>query len=143
MVLGCVFAAVAMMMARNYELPQLLIIEVTGEKYAWSVRYPGADGELGTADDFIDHDGVHLAANIPTKIVMKSKDFLYGFELPDFGLNEIAVPDLTFSLEFTPTVRGDYEVRGHQMCNYTHNKLMSTLTVHSQRAFGRWSHKND
>ncbi len=123
-------------------LPNTLFIEVTGEDYQWHVRYPGRDGVPGNADDFTRRQDVVLAAGVPTKITLHSNDYLYGFELPDLDLTEIAVPDLTFSLEFTPVKAGTFRVRGHQMCNYTHTKLHGTLEVRSPKDFGRWLRKH-
>ncbi|HEY3124683.1 MAG TPA: cytochrome c oxidase subunit II transmembrane domain-containing protein, partial [Thermoanaerobaculia bacterium] len=28
-------------------------IEIVGEQFAWNIRYPGADGKFGTADDVV------------------------------------------------------------------------------------------
>ncbi len=117
----------------------LLISEITGENYKWSIRYPGRDGVEGDLDDFTEIGDLKPAAGIPTKIVLKSNDFLHGFELPDVDLTEIAVPDLVFSLEFTPDTASTFQLRGHQMRDYTHSQLNRSLKVQAVSDFSRWS----
>jgi cytochrome c oxidase subunit 2 len=115
-----------------------LHIEITGHDYRWSARYPGADGLLGTADDVLTGREVHVPLHAKTQIDLKSGDFIYTFALPHWGLKEIAVPDMTFTLNLTADRVGSFQLLGDQMCGYAHPDLLGTLTVQTQDDFAAW-----
>jgi cytochrome c oxidase subunit 2 len=100
-------------------------VEVTAEQFAWTVRYPGPDGEFGEAsvrhinlatsnslgfnfDDPKGHDDlltseIHLPVGVPVKVHIKSKDVLHNASMPYFRMKMDAVPGLQTSYWFTPT----------------------------------------
>jgi len=118
-----------------YTVPDRLEIEVVGDAFHWEVHYPGPDGRLGTADDMIGAQDVHIPSTAHATIHLRSRDYIYTFALPHLGLKEIAVPDLEYSLEFEAGKAGRYELRGDQMCGYTHPDLIGTLIVESPEEF--------
>ena len=115
-----------------------LLIEVTGDDFNWYHRYPGTDGELRTEDDVVAIRNVHVPVNTKTTLELHSKDYVYTFALPHLGLKEIAVPDMTFSLEFEEDTPGTYELRGDQLCGYSHPDLIGKLVVETQQDFVSW-----
>jgi len=118
--------------------PDPLIVEVTGSDYQWQLRYPGADGQLHTPDDIHAVRHPHVPVHTKTIFQLNSHDFLYTFAVPKLNLNEIAVPDLTFTIEFTVDKVGEIEFQGDQFCGYTHPELSGTLIVESQEEFEAW-----
>jgi len=72
------------------------------------------------------------------EIVLKSRDYIYSLEVPQAGLKEIAVPDLTFTLRFEADNIGTFELPGDQLCGYAHPDLIGTLVVDSQENYRRW-----
>ncbi len=98
-------------------------IEATGYQFAWDIRYPGADGKLGTKnfrlinpannplgqdwsdrkniDDFIPAEIV-LPVNKKVRVAINSKDVLHNFYLPHFRVKMDAVPGLPTYFIFTP-----------------------------------------
>lgn len=99
-------------------------IEVLGEQFAWTVRYPGRDGEFGprnyklttpmnpygidfsnsaSFDDVLGSEIV-LPVNKPVRFHIMSKDILHSFYIPDFRVQINAVPGMTTYFQFTPTV---------------------------------------
>ena len=76
-------------------------IEVTGEEFFWTFRYPGKDGTCGTADDLILPQKLIVPLNRQVRLQLKSVDYIYVFEIPPLGIREIAVPDLDYSVEFS------------------------------------------
>ncbi|MCA9270279.1 MAG: cytochrome c oxidase subunit II, partial [Planctomycetales bacterium] len=48
------------------EMPPL--VEVTGRQFEWRLRYPGADGVLGTRDDLFDVNDLHVPMDEPVVI---------------------------------------------------------------------------
>lgn len=114
-----------------------LKVEVTGEHYEWTFRYPGSDGVLGTVDDY-ERNTFHVPVGATTTIVLKSNDYIYAFGLPDFDVRQMAVPDLEFEMVFEAKAPGTFELRGNQMCGYRHAGLSGELTVETKAAFRAW-----
>lgn len=115
-----------------------LIVEITGSEYQWHLRYPGDDGQLGTDDDILAVRHPHVPVNRETRFRLNSQDYLYTFAIPSLNLNELVVPDLTFTLKFLVNEIGKLEFRGDQFCGYTHPELSGTLIVESQEDFEKW-----
>ena len=113
-------------------------IEMTGHDFKWNSRYAGTDGKLDTDDDIHAKQILHVPLDAEVEIVLKSLDYLYSLEVPLAEKKEIAVPDLTFSLNFKADKLGTFEMPGDQMCGYTHPDLMGTLIVESQEDYARW-----
>lgn len=98
-------------------------IEATGYQYAWHLRYPGADGALGTrnfklisatnplgqdwsdAKNFDDFhpDEIVLPVNKKVRVRITARDVLHSFFLPHFRVKMDAVPGLPTYFVFTPT----------------------------------------
>lgn len=100
-------------------------IEATGKQFAWMVRYPGMDRELGeqgprtmvnannevginwddpaSKDDFMANDVV-LPVNIPVVVRINALDVLHSFYLPHFRVKMDAVPGTPTRFWFTPTI---------------------------------------
>jgi cytochrome c oxidase subunit 2 len=112
-----------------YTVPDTYEIEITGHDFRWHVRYPGRDGKLGTKDDVFGDRHVHVPRDRRVRMHLRSEDYVYSLALPQLGLKEIAVPDLSYALEFAGVRVGTYELRGAQMCGYTHPELIGTLVV--------------
>lgn len=98
-------------------------IEATGYQFAWHLRYPGADGVLGTRDykmitaenplgqdwtdskniDDIHPDELWLPVNKKVRVRIMARDVLHNFYLPHFRVKMDAVPGLPTYFVFTPT----------------------------------------
>jgi cytochrome c oxidase subunit II len=100
-------------------------IEATGYQFAWDIRYPGADGALGTKyfrnivpgvndlgidfndvkshDDFI-ADEIVLPKGKKVRVRITAKDVLHNFYLPHFSVKMDAIPGLPTYFVFTPTM---------------------------------------
>lgn len=113
-------------------------VELTGNNFHWSITDPGKDGKLGTADDLHVAPPLHLPANMRTRVLLRSRDFLYTFELPAQQIREIAVPDLNYSVEFDSGKPRETEFRGDQFCGYAHNALSGKLFVQRWGEYRRW-----
>ena len=118
-----------------------LTVLVTGNQFNWHITYPGADGILRTADDIQAIRHLHLPLDTRVRLSLTSEDYLYSLALPDWNLKEIAVPDLSFSLEFETDQIGRFELRGDQLCGFSHPNLMATVTVETSSDFNIWLHR--
>ncbi|MBK1440861.1 cytochrome c oxidase subunit II [Parapedobacter sp. ISTM3] len=126
------------------EQKNALHIEVIGEQFAWTVRYPGRDGQIGERNyrlttplnslgiDFTDKSSwddqlgaeIVLPVNRPVRVQITSKDILHSFYIPDFRVQMNAVPGMKTYFQFTPTVTteemrdklGDYNYDFVMLC---------------------------
>ncbi|MEM7501205.1 MAG: hypothetical protein AAF417_04155 [Pseudomonadota bacterium] len=119
--------------------PESMVIDVTGDEFNWYFRYPGPDGELGTEDDRHSVQDLYLPANSNINLNLHSNDYLYSFALPELGLQEIAVPDLNFELEFTTEDERTLQLLGDQFCGFAHETLIGKVYVReSDDGFYDW-----
>lgn len=138
-----------------------MIVEVVGQQFAWSFRFPGEDGILGRSDmRFVDnienpygidpddphgHDDIlvqqgelHLPVGHPVQTQMRSKDVLHDFYVPNFRVKMDLVPGLVTSLWFTPTETGTYEIVCAEYCGRGHHTMGGTVIVEDQASFDAW-----
>lgn len=113
-------------------------ILVTGEEFNWQITDPGLDGELGTDDDFIVSPPLRVPANTRTHVILQSRDYLYSFGIPEKKVKEIAIPDLSYQVEFSSGEPHEEEFRGDQFCGYAHPALSGTMVVMSWTDYRRW-----
>lgn len=98
-------------------------IEATGYQFAWQIRYPGPDGQLGTRNyklisgtnllgqdwtdlknvDDIHADEIVLPVGKKVRVRITARDVLHNFYLPHFRLKMDAVPGMPTYFVFTPT----------------------------------------
>jgi len=136
------------------------IVEVVGQQFAWSFRFPGEDDVLGISDmrfvsltnpygidpdDPNGHDDIliqdkvlHLPVGVPVKTQMRSKDVLHDFYVPNFRVKMDLVPGLVTSLWFTPTEVGDYEIVCAEYCGNGHHTMGGRVIVEDQASFDAW-----
>ena len=118
------FHALALWADINKDAPaDAMTIEVTGQQFAWNVRYAGKDGMFGKTDhklatqenptgvdpsDPASKDDLRLLNNLvlvkdrPVRIQLRSMDVLHSFFLPNFRVKQDAVPGMTVTIWFTP-----------------------------------------
>ena len=125
-------------LVQNEPTIDAVTIEMTGHNFKWSSHYAGEDGQLGTSDDVYAAQVLHVPEMAVVEIVLKSRDYIYSLEVPHAGLKEIAVPELTFKLQFKADKIGRFELPGEQLCGYAHPDLIGTLVVDSQSDYRRW-----
>jgi cytochrome c oxidase subunit 2 len=115
--------------ARVDDLPprnEALMVQLTGEQFAWNVHYAGADGVFGRTDlklldlqsnplgldrtdpaakdDVTTLNQLYLPVNKPIIVRLRSKDVIHSFGVPEFRVKQDAIPGLTIPIWFTPTV---------------------------------------
>jgi cytochrome c oxidase subunit 2 len=115
--------------ARVDRLPsnsEALLVQVTGEQFAWNVHYAGPDGVFGRTDlklldavsnplgldrddpaakdDVTTLNQLYLPVNKPIIVRLRSKDVIHSFGVPEFRVKQDAVPGLTIPIWFIPNV---------------------------------------
>ncbi|WP_415721299.1 c-type cytochrome [Photobacterium ganghwense] len=136
------------------------IIEVVGEQWKWSFRFPGDDDQLGkssisfvspgnplgldpndpaSADDkIIVSPELHLPLYTPYKVLLRSKDVLHDFNVPQFRAKMDLVPGTVSHFWFTPTQRGTFDILCAELCGVGHFNMRGRVVVEDDAAFGRW-----
>lgn len=134
--------------------------EVVGQQWQWSFRYPGADGQLGTVETrFIseenpfginpeDPDGqddvlvkdpqMYLPIGKPVKALLRSKDVLHNYTVPQFRVKMDMVPGMVTFLWFTPTVTGSYDILCEELCGIGHHVMRGQIVVAEQAEYDAW-----
>ena len=105
---------------------EALVVHVTGEQFAWNVRYAGPDGVFGRTDinlidlqnnplgvdrsdpaakdDVTTLNQLYLPANKPIIVKLRSKDVIHSFGVPEFRVKQDAIPGLTIPIWFIPNI---------------------------------------
>jgi cytochrome c oxidase subunit II len=136
------------------------VVEVLGQQWNWSYRFPGKDGLLGAADaklispenpfgiDPRDPKGqddilvsspeLHIPLNKPVKILLRSRDVTHQFAVPQFRVKMDMVPGMVTYFWFTPTRTGSFNVLCEQLCGIAHFAMRGRVVVDEQPQFDAW-----
>ena len=127
-----------------------MLIEVTGQQFAWNVRYPGPDGRLGrtdhavatqenpiglVADDPASKDDVILLNNLylpkdrPVRVSLKSMDVIHSFFLPHVRVKQDAMPGMTIETWFVPRQAGEFDLACAEHCGLGHYRMRGQAHV--------------
>ncbi|MCL6642007.1 MAG: cytochrome c oxidase subunit II [Candidatus Bipolaricaulota bacterium] len=136
-----------------------LTIEVLGEQWRWSYRYPGPDGKLGRAnpklispknpfgvdltdpaalDDILSYTELHLPVGRPVVLHIRSKDVIHSFFIPSFRAKMDAVPGMVTHYWFIPTVMGRFQAVCAELCGIGHHRMQSPVLVERVEDFQQW-----
>ena len=135
-------------------------LEVVAQQWQWSFRFPGQDGKLGKSaikwvsntnslgldpedpaaqdDVLIRGNEVHLPLDQPVKVLLRSKDVLHNFYVPQIRSKMDMVPGMVSYFWFTPTKLGSYEVLCAEYCGLAHYNMRGHMLVEERAAFERW-----
>ena len=116
-----------------------LEIGIHVKQFEWNIQYPGADGRLGTADDFTRRNQLHIPVNAKVRGTLESEDVIHSFYLPNFRLKQDAVPGMKIPIWFEATKTGSYEIACAELCGLAHYRMKGSVTVHTAEAFQAWS----
>ena len=121
--------AIPLWAARVDQIPpesEALVVEVTGEQFAWNVHYPGPDGVFGPTDinmidlqtnplgldrsdpaamdDVTTVNQLYLPVDRQIIVKLKTKDVIHSFGVPELRVKQDAIPGLTVPIWFVPTI---------------------------------------
>lgn len=130
-----------------------LVVEVTGQQFAWNIRYPGKDNLFGRTDakladpaalNFIGIDKADpaadddlvmpqnqliLPAGRPVRVRLRSLDVIHSFFLPNFRVKQDAMPGMTGEIWFVAQKPGDYEIACAEHCGLGHYRMRGQVHV--------------
>ena len=102
-----------------------IVIELYAKQFDWTARYAGKDNVLGHsnykliegsnalgmdtldpkgADDIIVHNELHIPVGKQVEFKINSRDVIHSAFMPHFRSQMNAVPGMTTSMHFTPTI---------------------------------------
>jgi len=135
-------------------------VEVVGQQWHWSYRFPGKDGVLGQVgiaemtpdnplglkaddpagqDDILIADGeLHLAIGQAYKFVLRSNDVLHNFTVPQFRVKMDLVPGMTPYIWAKPTLVGRYDILCEELCGIGHFAMRGAVVVDEPADFETW-----
>lgn len=142
----------------------VLRIEVTGQQFAWNIRYPGADGTFGRVQPELINDAggnplgldsedpaaqddlivptMAVPLNRPVELLLRSKDVTHAFSVRELRVKQDTVPGLIIPVRFTPTRLGRYEIACAELCGMGHHRMRSFLHVLSEEEYENWLKEN-
>ncbi|MGE0652838.1 MAG: cytochrome c oxidase subunit II, partial [Alphaproteobacteria bacterium] len=140
--------------------PEATEIEVMAKQWSWSFRKPGNDGKLGMTnvrlvsadnpfgidpkdpngqdDVLVDGDNLHLPANKPVKVLLRSLDVLHDFYVPQFRAKMDMVPGAVTYFWFTPTRTGTFDILCFELCGVGHHAMRSQVVVEETASYDNW-----
>ncbi len=113
-------------------------VEILAEQFAWNIRYPGPDGQFGTADDISTINQMHLPVGMPVQINIRSKDVIHSFFVPEFRVKQDAVPGLPTRVWVEATRPGQFEIRCAELCGLGHYRMRGLVTTEPIADFQAW-----
>lgn len=134
--------------------------EAVGQQWQWSFRLAGADGKWGKTDIrkvsvenpfgmdandphgqddiLINSNEIHLPVDRPVKALLRSKDVLHNFAVPQFRVKMDLVPGMVSYLWFTPTQTGTYEIMCEELCGIGHHTMRGRVVVDEADDYQAW-----
>ena len=124
-------------------------IEVVAQQFEWNFHYPGKNNIFGRTDpEYIggtdpigivsdDPNGADdvvvstlvVPVNRPVELVLRSKDVIHSFWVPELRFKQDLVPGMAIHVHFTPTRVGKYELVCAELCGLGHYKMGTFMLV--------------
>jgi cytochrome c oxidase subunit 2 len=120
------------------EAPKPPVAEVTGRQFEWRIRYPGADGVLGTPDDIHTVNDLHLPVGEVIMLHIKSEDVLHSFFLPNLRIKQDVIPGMLQRMWFQANRTGSFDIVCAELCGWGHYKMKGRVTFESPSRFQAW-----
>ncbi|PCK07564.1 MAG: cytochrome c oxidase subunit II [Alteromonadaceae bacterium] len=136
------------------------VVEVVGQQWQWGFRFPGKDNVLGKTharftseknpfgldpddmlgqdDIIVDNNDLHLPINQSVKVLLRSKDVLHNFAVPQFRVKMDLVPGLITNVWFKPTQIGAFDILCMELCGVAHFAMRGRVVVDEQKDFEQW-----
>lgn len=134
--------------------------EAVGQQWHWSFRLPGQDAILGQTavtlidqqnpfginpqdpngldDVLINSNEMHIPINQAVKVLLRSKDVLHNFAVPQFRVKMDLVPGIVTYLWFTPTRLGRFEILCQELCGMAHYTMRGHVVVDTEQDYQDW-----
>jgi cytochrome c oxidase subunit 2 len=126
-------------------------VEVVAQQFQWNFHYAGNDGVFGRTDpNLIDdsalnfigldetdpnakddqtHSVIAIPVNRPVELILRSKDVIHNFWVPQLRFKQDLVPGMAIRVHFTANQTGKYELACAELCGQLHFKMKSYMLV--------------
>lgn len=126
-------------------------VEAVAQQFQWNFHYPGKDGVFGRTDpkliddsalNFVGLDetdpnakddsvttALAIPAGRPVEIILRSKDVIHNFWVPQLRFKQDLVPGMSIRIHFTANTPGKYELACAELCGQLHFKMKSYMLV--------------
>lgn len=140
--------------------PDATELEVNSEQWKWSYRLPGEDGIFGFAhnkyitfenpmgikdgdpyaedDIIITSQTVKIPIDRKVKVLLRSKDVLHDFWVPEIRAKMDSVPGMVTYFWFQPTLLGEFDVLCAELCGRGHHTMRGEMHVVSLDEYETW-----
>lgn len=137
-----------------------LEVEVVGQQWHWTYRFPGKDARLGRVgashvsaanpfgidpadpagqdDILIDSGEFRLPLGRPVKLLLRSKDVLHNFAVAEIRVKMDMVPGMVTHAWFTPTRTGRFDLLCQELCGVAHFAMRGRMVIDEPAAFDGW-----
>jgi cytochrome c oxidase subunit II len=109
--------------------PNTLQIDVTGQQWLWTFKYPGTGVNTRT---------LVLPVNRPVQFNVTSVDITHGFWPVSLGVQVDANPGVVTVIRSTPDKLGNFTVRCSQLCGLYHSVMYAPGSVVTSAKFSQW-----
>jgi cytochrome c oxidase subunit 2 len=136
-------------------------IAVQGYQFAYSFRYPGADGRFGPVHvDKIDdaagnpwgldreHDPeskddivtatLAIPLDRPVELLLSARDLGHSFYVRELRIQQDMLPGMEIPIHFTARKAGEYEIVCTQLCGLGHYRMRAFLKAMPEGEFKVW-----
>ncbi|GAB6875478.1 cytochrome c oxidase subunit II [Thermaerobacter litoralis] len=139
------------------------VVEVWGQQFFWTARYPGPDGKFGKTDpqyvdfqknpfgidpndpagkDDIVVDGskgpIVMPAGYHVTVKLSSRDVIHSFFVPQLRVKMDAVPGQVTEVYVEPTEVGRFEIACAELCGVGHFTMRGEIQVLSDADWQAW-----
>src|SRR5688572_8528248 len=111
-----------------------LIVNVTGEQFAWSFEYP---------EQKVSSNELVLPTDRAVFFQINAKDVLHSFWVPEFRMKQDAVPGIETVTRVTTNDEGTFPVVCAELCGIGHATMRQQVRVVSTAEFEDWLAENE
>jgi cytochrome c oxidase subunit 2 len=112
------------------QAPDPLVVNVTGEQWAWTFQYPNNGG--------VESDQLYLPVNRAVVFKVTSDDVVHSFWVVEMGIKIDANPHETTVTQTFPNRIGRYDVRCAELCGLLHADMETYAHVVTTARFQSW-----
>lgn len=104
-------------------------VNIEGFMWGWNVKYPEGIETLNE---------IRVPKDRPVKINLTSSDVLHAFFIPEYHVQEEAIPGRTTYLWFEPTSVGEFQAYCTELCGNGHSEMLAKVKVMERKDFEAW-----